>query len=359
MGDPFEQKSDPFVDYNSDNYIFCVICFVDTKNNVFDAVSIDQKQFVRKCQYLEVTSDISGSIMHPSAGDTCIVRRGRDGSFSLEKTYVNSNVNENGIPTTNLGQHSKFMPGDKVWLAKGGSFLQLLRSGLTKIGVTPICQMVFMKMESYTRWISRNIEILTSGFRLYSVNKNGENITRLSLFLTDAMSKDKRDQTSDASDFEIQVADSSINIFTGPKDSDGNRANATQITLVNTGDLLIWNFKHNDDGTQTVLRRVQYTADGSSEDAIYGKNNDVIYSKNITRMKGAIEDQEVPYVTGMAPFVTVTERVAGDYSLVVDGTISISAGEDLCNNGTNVYSVATVSHSIECVGYFNSAAVES
>ena len=142
------QGYDLFATEGNYRYIKATICYVDTINNVFDAMSNDGLQFIRKCQYLNINPDFSGEIHHPYAGNTCIIKLGFDGSAHLEELYTDTPVNNNGVPTVDLGPYAKFMPGDKVWLAKGGAFLKLLRGGLTKIGVSSLCQLVFMKLEN-------------------------------------------------------------------------------------------------------------------------------------------------------------------------------------------------------------------
>ena len=351
--------SNPFNFGDTELYIKATITFVDTINNVFDAISDDQQRFIRKCQYLRISPDFSGEIKHPSAGNTCIVKLKADGSAYLEEIYVDSAVNANGIPTVDLGPYAKFMPGDKVWLAKGGAFLKLLRGGLTKIGVSSLCQLVFMKLENYARLITRNLEILTSGFRLTVVNDGGENSLRLSLFLTDAMGPALRDQSSNASDFEIQVADQAITIFTGPKDAKGIRQNNTQIDFVNNGDIFLWNLNP---ATQSVLRRIKYTADGCSEDTIYGNSNDILYQKNITRIKPNIDASPSPFVQGKdlsKPLVSVTELVVGDYNVIADGRINLTAGGNIETNGNNIFAVAKIAHAIEANGHSVTANVKT
>jgi hypothetical protein len=355
MSDPFEQKSNPISVDGKDIFVDAIIYYVDTINNVFDAISKDQIRHIKKCQYLEINPDGSGQIHHPSAGNCCIVRICPDQSQYLERIYTPSNVNENGIPTINLGPNANFMPGDKVWLAKGGAFLQLLRAGLTKIGVTPVCQMIFMKLESYTRWISRNIEILASGFRFYSVNEDGVTSTRLSFFLTDAMNTIQRDQSSNASDFEIQVAKNAITIFFGPKDKDGNRINAGELSLETTGDVYLRQYDASKPTAKTIIRRVKYTADGCSEDTIYGNKNEIFYQKNITRLKAAIDGQSSPFVPKtplQCPMVNVSELIVGNYTLTVDGDFHLTAGNNANIAGNNIFQTATVSHAVQCTGSF-------
>ena len=227
------------------------------------------------------------------------------------------------------------MPGDKVWLAKGGAFFALLRNGLTKIGVSPLCQIIFMKLENYTRWISRNIEILSSGFRFYSVNTNGSNITRLSIFLNDSMSKELKDKSSEASDFEVVVKDSALTLMAGPKDSaTGLRKNTTMLTLVNDGSLILYN---KDKDTGAMIRRVMYTPDGCSEDIVYDVDGSWIYNKRITRNHAHSD-----------PKMMILEKVKGEYNLEVEGHIGFTASADVQINGHNIYQVAELTHSTEC-----------
>ena len=314
-------------------YVDATINFVDTQRNVFDAISSNGIQFLEKCQYLNVNPDGSGEIHHPAAGDTCVVRIERDGTRYLHKIYTIPAVDKDGVPVRDLGMNSKFMPGDKVWIAKGGSFLALLRSGLTKIGASPICQMIFMKLENYTRWISRNIEIQSSGFRFYSVNDAGSNTTRLSIFLEDAMSSELRDKSSESSDFEIVIKDFALTLMTGPKDATtGLRNNKTMLTFVNDGSVILY---QSDDEHKPTQRRT-YTPDGSSEHIIYDKNGDYIYRKNIIRNP-----------SGEAPEVIVTELVLGEYNLAVEGSINITASEDIAHHSKNNFTVVEQVHSTE------------
>lgn len=344
-----EIKRDLFKEYLSgkaDQYVNVTINFVDTERNVFDAISQDGLRFIEKCQYLSVNPDGSGKIHHPSAGDTAVVRVGIDGCY-CEKIYSLCAVDKDGVPVRDLGPNSKFMPGDKVWLAKGGSFLALLRGGLAKIGSSPLCQMIFMKLENYTRWISRNIEIQASGFRFYSVNDNGINATRLSLFLEDSFKPELRDKTSEVSDFEVIVKDCALTLMTGPKDSEtGLRINRTIFTIVNDGSLLLFQ----SDEKNRPVARYSWTPDGDYTHTIYNENaemngNEVvspgaeIYNKEIIRTK-----------TNSAPFIIVKEKVNGNYDLVVEGHYGITSGQDLVINGKNVYTTAELTIASEAVG---------
>ena len=326
-------------------YVNATICYVDTKNNVFDAISEDHMRFIKNCQYLKINPDCSGEISHPCSGDSCVVKIKPDGSCELERIYTAAQVNVNGVPTVDLGQYSKFMPGDRVFLAKGGSFLQLLRSGLVKIGVTPLCQMIFMKMENYTRWISRNIEILSSGVRFYSVNANGKNVTRLSIFLQDAMSAELRNKSSESSDFEICIKDDSLFIMYGPKDpKTGTRINATTIDLVKTGAMIIAQMDIN---TKKLTHRIVYNPSGSSSDLIYD-GDEVIYARYLNRVSD-----------GSKMIVNVNEHISGSYTVKVDGHYGITAQKDVKMNGQNVLSVAELTNSAEGIASIRTFSVEA
>lgn len=317
-----------FPDSQSMTYVNATINFVDTVNNVFDAISQDGLRFITNCQYLKINVDASGEIHHPCSGDTCVIKLMPDGSSNLEKIYTVTPVDSDGVPTLDLGPYSKYMPGDKLLIAKGGAFLGLLRNGLTKIGVTPLCQMIFMKIESYTRWISRNIEILASGFRFYSVNVDGENTTRLSIFLQDAMNSKMKNASSLSSDYEIVAQGHSLALMYGPKDSNGNRINATTIDMVNSGALFI---DFTDPKTGKLVRELMFTPDGSSSDTIYN-NDTAIYEKTINNL---------------GDVVSVLEKISGDYTVIVEGHYGITALKDVNLNGNNVNSVAVISHSIQ------------
>jgi len=337
MADNERKQSSLFPQSNSLQYVNATINFVDTERNVFDAISQDGMRFIEKCQYLSVNPDGSGKIHHPSAGDTAVIKIDSDGACYLEKIYSICAVDTDGVPTRNLGPNSKFMPGDYVRTAKGGSFLALLRNGLTKIGVSPLCQMIFMKLENYTRWVSRNIEIQASGFRFYSVNDKGLNVTRLSIFLQDAMSLTQRNKSSEASDFEFVVKDGALTLMCGPKNEvSGLRINRTIYTFTKDGAVLLYQSDMDDKPTQ----RISYTPDGSSEHIVYNKSGDYIYRKNIIRNFDPSQDPEV----------IVNEEVLGEYNLKVEGSIGITASDDVLVNGKNVFNVAELTHSVECVG---------
>ena len=320
-------------------YVYATIVYVDTENNVFDAISTDGMRFIPNCQYLKINTDGSGKIEHPCAGNTCTIKIKEDGSACLEKIYTVSSVKADGTPQINLGPYSKFMPGDYVRLAKGGAFLQLLRNGLTKIGVTPICQMIFIKLESYTRWISRNIEILASGFRFYSVNSNGTNITRLSLFLNDAMSSSLRNSSSETSDFEVCVKDNALSIMFGPKDLvTGLRKNSTMIDMVNTGALILY---QNDLVTGNLVHKIVYNPNGCTEDTIYSEKTSIDDNGNLTRpiiyqkTVNKTEDGNGKVI------VSILEKMNGDYTSIVDGDYNVVSGKNMLFNGVNVGTIAS------------------
>lgn len=327
MADRQESNNRFFEKSPSNVYVEATITYVDTENNVFDAISTDGLRFIQHCQYLKMNLDGSGKIEHPCAGNTCVIKLCSDGSSVVEKIYTVSSVKADGTPQINLGPYSKFMPGDYVRLAKGGAFLQILRNGLTKIGVTPICQMIFMKLESYTRWISRNIEILASGFRFSSINANGTNVTRLSLFLNDAMDAKLRNVSSNSSDFEICVNNNALTIMYGPKDPTTNlRTNGTMIDMVKTGALIIY---QNDPTTGKQTRRMMFNPNGCSEDTIKDGPN-LLYQKTINKTEDG---------AGKA-IVSIEEFVSGDYSLAVEGNYTATGGKNLELNGHNIGMIA-------------------
>ena len=343
-------SQNPIPSSNDDIYVEATIHFVDTENNVFDAISTDNLRFIKNCQYLEVNTDLSGEIRHPAAGNTCVIRISPGNVYHLEKIYTPTSVNSDGVPQINLGTHSKYMPGDRIFLAKGGAFLAILRNGLAKIGVTPICQMIFMKLENYTRWISRNIEIIASGFRFYSVNDNGKNITRLSIFLQDSMSNASRNDSSEASNFEICAKENSLSIMYGPVDPNTNlRNNTTMIDLIKTGALIFY-FKNPDTGA--IIRKVMYNPNGCSADTIYdGLSTDqvnVLYEKTINKV-----------FDGQKYQVSVLEEMSGDYTVKVDGSYHITAKNDVQFNGHNVFSYAAVAHGFESKAHMVKADVKS
>jgi hypothetical protein len=202
-----------------------------------------------------------------------------------------------------------------------------------------------MKIESYIRIISRNIEIINSGFRFYSVNTNGKNVTRLSIFLQDSMASNLRDESSESSDFEFQIDKQAITAFTGPKGTDGKRNNACQITLVNDGSILLYHYDTKATNPQTLVRRLKLTADGCSEHTIYDKKNNPIYTRTITRNSACL-DSDLPHK------VSVIEHVFGDYELVVDGDMHITSGNNLELNGNNVFTFATSNYAVQSKGHF-------
>ena len=321
----------------SDIYTKAIINYVDTERNICDAIGSDEKSFYQNCQYLKLNPDSSGEIHHPSAGDTCVIRTDVNNQHYIEKIYNISSVDDEGVPTRNLGSHSKYMPGDKVWLAKGGAFLALLRNGLAKIGVSPLCQIIFIKLESYIRVVSRNYEILTSGFRLYSVNAEGENVTRLSLFLQDSLGKEMSSKTSETSDFELVCQDNNISIMTGPKDPTSKLRENTSILSINrNGTIQLQNF---DKKSGAILRKVTYTPNGCSEDIIFDGKNVALYRKLISRI-----------TAGGKPKVTVEEKIKGDYNIIVEeGHFGITVGKgDIKLASKNIFSVAEKIHSTEC-----------
>lgn len=329
------KKPQLFAPSNADQYVYANIIFVDTENNVLDAIGSDGLRFIKNCQYLSVNPDVSGEIRHPSSGDTCVIKIASDGSCYLDKLYTVANVDENGVPQRKLGPYGKYMPGDRVFLSKGGAFLGLLRNGMVKIGSSPICQLIFMRLENYVRLISRNIEILGSGFRFYSVNDKGVNVSRLSIFLQDALSKNLRNKTSEASDFEFVVKDRALSLMMGPKDEKtGLRINTTVLTFVDNGSIILYNY---DKESGAVLQKVTYTPNGCSEHIIYDGNNTAIYQKIINRNP-----------TNIDPKVIVNEKINGEYNLVVEGHAAITASKDLTVNGKNIFSVAEQTHSTQC-----------
>jgi len=330
----------------SPQYAKATVVAVNTEKHIFDAISEDGLRFFQKCQYLEITPDLSGKINPPSSGDTCIVKLNTDGTYELEKLYTAPQVDSTGSPSRDLGPYNKILPGDRIDLAKGGAFLSLLRGGIAKIGSSPICQLIFMKLENYARLISRNIEIISSGFIFYSVNDSESTITRLSIFLKDSMSKEMRSKSSEFSDFEVAVKDSTISIITGPKDPASNmRIDTCVVNIANDGSMSIY---QSDKTTKRITQRIAYTPNGCSDHTIYGAKNKVIYQRKVIRNP-----------SDSSPHVMVKEKVNGQYDLIVEGGITITASKDLAINGKNISSNAEVINSIKANAHLVDAKVKS
>jgi hypothetical protein len=308
---------------------------------VFDAVSKDGYRFIIDCQYANLSVDSSGTIITPAAGDTCVVRITSEEEFILERMYTQYQRESNdGSPSLDVSNHpifSSLLPGDKAWYSKGGAFLTLLRGGIAKIGTSSLCQMIFSRLENFARIVVRNFELLSSGVRVYSVNSNGTNTTRISLFLTDSLLPN---QTSETSDFEITVKDSSLTVLTGPKDSDGLRSNACSVTLVNDGSITLAQTYD-----QKISQRVVLTPNhGFIHEMISSDLTQKVYSKEITKLA---DDT-----------VAVVERVIGSYSL--DAThLHLTGDESVTFNGKNIYSIAEEGYSTQATGTFTDVGVSA
>lgn len=210
----------------NDQEIECNVHFVDVFNYTFDAHTTERIS-IKGVAFPEIQLDGSGEIRYPSCGDRVLVRLGSGNSPSYVKHVSQiEHIDENARPTFEFTKQPRDhqylrtpkMPGDHEWFAKGGAFWSLMRGGILKFGVSPLCQFVMGKWENFWRLISQNWEIFSNGMNAYSVNHDGEITTRFSFFRKDTFGQNfniKSKEWSSRSDYDLMIDKGGFNFLGG------------------------------------------------------------------------------------------------------------------------------------------------
>lgn len=206
----------------SDEYLECVVNYVDVFNYTCNGVA-DDSSSCRGILLPEIQINNSGEIRLPCCGDRILVRLTRGGDPVYEKHIIGVEGHKDGRPKYNFleaprnHQHVRVpsMPGDYHRYAPGGGFFQMLRGGITRLGVSPLCQFVLGKWENFIRVISQNWEFFSYGLNAYSTNKAGNITTRFSFFRRDSYGLTYQKNWSKRSDYDVLIDINGLEFLAG------------------------------------------------------------------------------------------------------------------------------------------------
>jgi hypothetical protein len=274
----------------------------------------------------------SGDVEYPVSGDTVIVRIAQGGVPYLDERYRATDIRDEktGMPKHRFVDHPylrKSMPGDRKWFGLGGSFLELLRGGITKIGASPLCQLIFIKFENVVKLISQQWDFMSCGLRAYSRNDNGNITTRFSFFRKDSWGYTHDDDWSLRSDYDVLIDDNGMQFLCGPvKKGEWLRKDRTMVRIHPTGVVFIAQGKIDENKyRQTYL----FTPDGKFVHEQYDEEMKVCtYHKEIVQC---------------GEFTKVDERIVGSYKMSLTGKYTVHAEEGVYHEGAHIRNKAEMS----------------
>ena len=311
---------------SDDDYVDAVVSFVDVISNTFDAVAIENNRVLRGVQFAKIMPNFSGEVRYPIGGDTVRIRISKSGVPYLADGWRPTDVRDetNGMPKHKFVGHPylrKSMPGDKHIFGVSGGFLSFLRGGITKIGSSPLCQLIFIKFENMIKMISQQWHFVSCGLHGYSVNDNGSVTTRLSFFRKDRYGVTHEDSWSQSSDYDILIDDNGFQLFSGPvSDGAGTRTNRTLLRIFPNGNIFIGQGEIDKD-----KYRQTFTMSPSGQ---------YLHEQFDSEMTTCTYHREVVQCDD---FTKVDERVVGSVKSTVTGKYSISADEGVYLHGAHLY----------------------
>ena len=235
----------------ADDFTEVVVHFVDVVNFTCNGRS-NSGDDVPHITFLELQQSRSGEVRYPACGDRIVVRRGQ-GFDPMYERHV-SQVEKRDLkkrPTPNLSDHqylqSKGLPGDRHWFITS-TFLSMLRGGILRFGVSPMCQFTMGKWENFWRLVSQNWELYSTGMNADSVNTKGKVSSRFGFFLKDMWGKGFKKDWPDRCDFHMVVNADGITVLGGEvKEGEWIRHNALMIQVAPNGRLKITQGKLSDE----------------------------------------------------------------------------------------------------------------
>ena len=266
-------------------YIECSIIYVDPSRFMLDCISIDQLNYFTDVSYMTAGMKAAGDILHPQHGDVCICNLIEDGVVEFIKYYSTRSIDSNGLPTNLVGQsvQGDTIPGDRNITGPDGAFLRLLRGGLATIGASPLAQTVYLAMEGMVRTIAQNYELISSGSRIYSINSDGNIITRMCFNSSDKFfsegANDNEGAEAENFEYQIDISSAGMSFYIGSIGDDGKRVNNLIINLKQVGDIQVlcgnniildiysnggYSFKMVDDSNNVVYNKTVATAGGNT-----------------------------------------------------------------------------------------------
>ncbi len=228
-------------------YIEGRIVYVDPLRLVCDAIGIDGINLYEDVQYTNKGLKQSGDILHPEIGDVIIVELAEHGQKYLYKYYGQRTTTTKNLMAIQVGRggnpnlNTNF-PGDHVLTGPDGAWLSLLRGGLAGMGSSPLCQTLYLGLESLIRSVCQSYDVISAGSRIFSINTDNGIVTRLCFSGSDQLTADgynnNPDATSENFEYQIDITSDAMTFFIGEiDDTTGKRVNNLTISLKPTGDV--------------------------------------------------------------------------------------------------------------------------
>lgn len=301
-----------------DELLECTVHYVDIFNYTCDGVTHDSTN----CKGIilpEMQLNNSGELRMPACGDRILVRITKGGDCVYEKHLTGVEKRKDGRAQFDfLGkprdhQHVRIpsLPGDYHKFTPGGGFFQMLRGGIMRYGVSPLCQFTMGKWENFWRMVSQNWELFSTGFNAYSTNHNGKVTSRFAWFRRDSWGLSYDKEWSKRSDYDLTVDINGMSFLAGKvEEGEWIRKNRLKIEILPDGTVKIDQGKISE--TNKYRQEIILGPEGKFfEHNQWNEKNEHMYHEHIeTRDKGEC---------------TALIRMKGTYEVNVDGQIIMTA----------------------------------
>jgi len=307
-------------------YIDGRIVYVDTSRKVFDCVSLDQLNYLTDIQYVKNSGLMqSGDIYDPEIGDVAVIEIGIDGQAVLVRFYTQRSLNKKNLPSFTSGGAIPSLPGDRNITGPDGAIMALLRGKVAKVGGGPLAQTLYFGIESLIRTVCMNYDAIGSGFRVFSVNDNGNIITRMCFTSKDQYAaqgfNENEDSASENFEYQIDITKDGFMLFVGDIDPTTlKRVNNFTISINQAGDII---------GTCGKNILFNMYASGAFSYKLIDDSNNVLYNKSVALagaqvlVKELIVGDFVRNITG-----NIFDEVSGSRNTKSDTELSISNTTD-------------------------------
>jgi len=243
------------------------------------------------------------------------------------------------------------LPGDYRHLIPGGSFFELLRGAITKLGASDLCQLIMLGSDvNKMRLITQGWEFLSDGGIDTIVNNDGHS-NKQTLFtrstsqhykaldsISDTISGERYNNISSNYELKLDVGEEGkfITLILGEIGGDGKRVDKFSLRITENGsihamggsDLLslkrAWEFvlmgdkyNHGDENLEMYDHDISHKQ-GSWSFAVFKEDGETaVYQKSLT-------------LRTSKHAATLTERVDGNYNIIVDnGSFNVTADKKI------------------------------
>jgi len=301
------------------------VVFVDTKKHVFRFLSVDGSMVLTEVLYGNMLPGGHGEVDIPTPGELVTVQLKNSGKPILKCRVMGSCATSQGTLGTPLEKQtflSDSVPGDFAKRVFGGAFIKLLRGGLAKIGVTPVCQIVFVKARNLVRLIAHTMEIITSGMRFYTSNEEGDITTRVNLFTRDYKGKTFSEDFSKRSDIDVMVDNNGLSVLICDVDKEGESRKVKTT------------FQFSLDGSVNMSMGEDMSPDGKS-----GKRQELSWGFDYFSHKiFSLDGKKTLYAKTIrsGKVSSVSEQISGNYTLQVDGMLRMNGVQGASYDGKTI-----------------------